>query len=247
MTERFVNGNGARLWTVAQGDGPPLLLCNGGAGCCDYLEPVAAMVNDLAQVVRFEQRGCGRSDSTPPYDVATCIADLECIRQHYGIDRWVAGGHSWGADLALAYALAHPDRVTGLICIAGGRVHNDREWHNEYDRKQEEVGELLPDFKYPPNMEVNRQLGQDWKQHYIQRPTLFREIADFTQPALFVYGSEDIRPRWPQEQVAQLMPNATFELIHGAPHSNWLTHPDELKSSLRRYLTTLSATGANML
>jgi proline iminopeptidase len=197
------------------------------------------MVNDLAQVVRFEQRGCGRSDALPPYDVETCIADLETIRQSYGFARWIVGGHSWGADLALAYALAYPGRATALICIAGGRVHNDREWHREYDRKLQEVGELLPDFKYPPNMEVSQLLNQTWKR-YIQRPTLFKEIAEFTQPALFVYGSEDIRPSWPQEQVAHLMPNATFEFIASAPHSIWLTHPAELRSSLRRFLLACS-------
>ena len=58
-----------------------------------------------AQVIRFEARGCGRSSAVPPYTIATCLADLEAIRQHYGVVRWIVGGHSAGADLALAYAL----------------------------------------------------------------------------------------------------------------------------------------------
>ena len=129
VTEALAESNGVRLWTVSQGVGHPVMLCNGGAGCCDYLGPVAAMIDDLAKVIRFEQRGCGRSDPTPPYDVKTCVLDLDRIRAHYGVERWIVGGHSWGSDLALAYALAHPARVSGLLCIAGGKVHDDRDWH----------------------------------------------------------------------------------------------------------------------
>ena len=98
MTELFVTSDDARLWTIAQGSGIPIVLCNGGPGCCDYLAPVAAMLGDIAQVIRFEARGCGRSDAVPPYPIATCLADLEMIRQRYAIERWIVGGHSAGAD-----------------------------------------------------------------------------------------------------------------------------------------------------
>ena len=46
MTEQFVNSDGAQLWTLVQGQGVPVVLCNGGPGCCDYLAPVAAMLDD---------------------------------------------------------------------------------------------------------------------------------------------------------------------------------------------------------
>jgi len=119
MTEQYVRSEGARLWTIVQGSGMPVVLCNGGPGCCDYLAPVAAMLDDRAQVIRFEARGCGRSDPLPPYTLETCLTDLEAVRQHYGVERWIVGGHSAGADLALAYALAYPERVLGFICISG--------------------------------------------------------------------------------------------------------------------------------
>jgi proline iminopeptidase len=240
MTIRFVQRDGADLWTIATGKGTPMLICNGGPGCCDYLEPVAAMVDDMAQVVRFEQAGCGRSGARPSYNVEDCIADLETIRQSYGFEQWIVGGHSWGADLALAYALTFPQRVRGIICLAGGRIHNDREWHRAYEQNREEVGELLPDYLYPPNMEVNRQVGASWKR-YIQRPTLLKELAELTTPTLFVYGKQDIRPSWPEEQLAHLMPNASLEIFLDAPHSIWMTHPSELRASLRHFLAGLDA------
>lgn len=215
------------------------MLCSGGAGCCDYLEPVAKMLDDGAKVIRFEQRGCGRSEVAPPYDIETCLADLENIRKYYKLDQWIIGGHSWGADLALFYALEHTRRVAGLICIAGGRVHNDREWHSEYERRKQLEGERVPEFEFPPNAEVNRQLNSSWKR-YIQKPWLLRTISKLKVPALFVYGDKDIRPSWPVEQVANLMPNARFALIEGAEHVIWFSHATEFRLALRSFIDDVS-------
>lgn len=121
---------GCALWTARQGNGPALVCCHGGPGLWDYLEPVAEMLNDLVTVYRYDQRSCGRSTGGPPYDVATAVADLDALRDHWGLRQWIVLGHSWGATLALAYALAHPARVRGLIYLSGTGV--DASWHAEY-------------------------------------------------------------------------------------------------------------------
>ena len=66
----------------------------------------------------FDQRGSGRS--TPHAELRAnttweLVADIERLREHLGIERWLVFGGSWGSTLALAYAEAHPERVTGLI------------------------------------------------------------------------------------------------------------------------------------
>lgn len=134
MVEERVNANGVILWTVRQGAGPPLVLCHGGPGDHDVLGPVAAMVEALTTVFRYEQRGCGRSERTPPYDVATFVADLEGLRRHWGHERWIVGGHSWGAGLALTYAVHHPERVRALLYLSGTGI--TLEWRDEYDRNR---------------------------------------------------------------------------------------------------------------
>ncbi len=239
MTETFTSSNGIKLWTTSHGSGIPVVLCSGGPGCCDYLAPVASMLDDMAWMIRFEHRGCGRSDHVPPYTVDTCLADLEMIRQHYQIDRWIVAGHSWGADLALIYALHYPEHVHGFICIAGGRIHNDREWHQIYRQKRDQGLEPLPAYAYPPNLDVNAQVNQSWKQ-YIQRPTLLKELACLRRPALFLYGEQDIRPSWPVEQVAHLLPNARLELISDANHYIWWTHAEPMKVLLRDFVCSLA-------
>ena len=74
MPERYVRSGEARLWTCSTGAGTPFLMFNGGPGCDDYLAPVAAMIEDMCEVVRFEPRGCGRSDWDGRYDVDVEIA-----------------------------------------------------------------------------------------------------------------------------------------------------------------------------
>ena len=54
-----------------------------------------------------------------PWTLEQFITDLDGLRTHFGYPRWIAGGHSFGADLALRYALRYPHRVTGLVYICG--------------------------------------------------------------------------------------------------------------------------------
>lgn len=126
----MVSVAGCVLWTARQGNGPALVCCHGGPGLWDYLEPVAAMLDDLETIYRYDQRSCGRSTGGPPYDVATAIADLDALREHWGLSQWIVLGHSWGATLALAYGLAHPARARALIYLSGTGV--DASWHAEY-------------------------------------------------------------------------------------------------------------------
>ena len=89
---------------------------------------------------------------------------------------------------------------------------------------------------------MNRQVSRSWKR-YVQNPELLKSISRLTVPALFVYGERDIRPRWPVEQVARLMPNARFELIEGAEHVIWFSHAEKLKSLLRTFVGDLVRRG----
>jgi proline iminopeptidase len=132
---------GATLWTESQGAGVPLVLCHGGPGLSDNLGPVAAMVDDVARVHRFDQRGSGRSRSDGPFDVDAMVGDLEALRRHWGHERWVLGGHSWGASLALFYALAHPDRALGVIYLCGTGLR----WGWQEDAQRRRLARLTAD------------------------------------------------------------------------------------------------------
>ena len=237
-TERYIQSGEARLWTCSSGRGAPFLMFNGGPGCDDYLGPVAALIDDLCQVIRFEPRGCGRSDWDGRYDVQTLIDDAEAVRRAYGVENCIVGGHSFGPDAALAYALRYPANVLGLVGIAGGRLVNDRTWSEAYHRNLEAVGEDLGGAVFTADQDVNPEGNRSWRV-YIKRPTLFREVADLDVPATFINGGKDIRPSWPTRQLAALLPKGRYVEIAGAAHTVWLTHADELRHALREAIARM--------
>lgn len=119
-TERLPVGDGHVLYLEECGNphGIPAVFLHGGPGA--GLERYHRRFFDPARyrVVLFDQRGAGRSAPFAGLEhntTADLIADIERIRAHLGIGRWLAFGGSWGSTLALAYAEAHPDRVTGLV------------------------------------------------------------------------------------------------------------------------------------
>ncbi|HLF77170.1 MAG TPA: prolyl aminopeptidase [Dehalococcoidia bacterium] len=103
---------------VGTPDGKPAVFLHGGPG--GGLDPYYRRFFDPARyhAVLFDQRGSGKSTPWASLEQNTTqdlIADIERLRNHLGIERWQVFGGSWGSTLALAYAEAHPDRVTELV------------------------------------------------------------------------------------------------------------------------------------
>ncbi|RUL73991.1 prolyl aminopeptidase [Dyella choica] len=99
-------------------NGKPVVFLHGGPGggtnpkCRRFFDPA------IYRIVLFDQRGCGKS--TPHAELTDnttwhLVADIECLREHLGIARWQVFGGSWGSTLSLAYAQAHPDKVSELV------------------------------------------------------------------------------------------------------------------------------------
>ena len=116
-------GEGHELYveTVGRTDGIPVVYLHGGPGSGCQPDHRRLFHPLRFQAVLFDQRGAGRSrpkgsrkDNTLPH----LIADMEIIRATLGFERWLVVGGSWGATLALAYAHAHPSRVSGIVLRA---------------------------------------------------------------------------------------------------------------------------------
>jgi proline iminopeptidase len=98
--------------------GIPVLFCHGGPGSsCSpghrrFFDP------ERYRAILFDQRGCGRSRPLGEIRENTTwelVADMEALRRRLEVERWLLFGGSWGATLALAYALSHPAAVAGLV------------------------------------------------------------------------------------------------------------------------------------
>jgi proline iminopeptidase len=113
-------GDGHRVYYEISGNpaGFPVLFVHGGPG--SRTRPAHRRFFDPAfyRIVLFDQRGCGRSTplgATLANTTAHLLADVERLRQTLGVDRWLLFGGSWGSTLSLAYAIAHPDCVAGMV------------------------------------------------------------------------------------------------------------------------------------
>ena len=124
---RLKVGDGHSMYWEVRGNpgGKPAVVLHGGPGSgataswCDVFGPAAY------RVVLFDQRGCGRSTPNAAHTVDALkanttqhlIADIEALRMHLEVDRWLVIGASWGSVLSLAYAQAHPGSVSNWFCF----------------------------------------------------------------------------------------------------------------------------------
>jgi proline iminopeptidase len=156
-------GDGHELYWEMCGnpEGRTAVILHGGpgSGCSERMR--SRLVDpDVYRVVLFDQRNCGRSTppaSEPVVDLSAnttqhLVADIERLREHLGIERWLVWGGSWGSTLALAYAEEYPERVTGMILmgVTTGR-HSEVEWLFRgglslfFPEQWDQLVEFLPD------------------------------------------------------------------------------------------------------
>jgi len=118
-------GDGHEISWEARGnpEGKPAVVLHGGPGAGSTPGSARPFDPERYRVVLLDQRGCGRSRPLASDDdadlrtntTAHLVADVERLREHLGIDAWLVLGTSWGTTLGLAYAVAHPERVTEVV------------------------------------------------------------------------------------------------------------------------------------
>ncbi|HEX6685994.1 MAG TPA: alpha/beta hydrolase [Candidatus Limnocylindrales bacterium] len=115
------DGAQLRTWTTGSAIPQrfPVVMVHGGPGVPDYLAPVAGIIDDLSLVHRYDQRGTGGSSWHGVHTIARHVHDLALLLDAWGHDRAVLVGHSFGTNMAGYFLLAHPERVAGLVQIAG--------------------------------------------------------------------------------------------------------------------------------
>ena len=142
------DGNLVYWETCGNPDGKPALVVHGGpgSGCGTgerrYFDP------ERYRIVLFDQRGCGRSTphaSYPATDMSVnttehLLADMEQLREHLGVDRWLLFGGSWGSTLILAYAERYSERVSEIV-IQGVTISR----RSDIDWLYDGVGRFFPD------------------------------------------------------------------------------------------------------
>lgn len=139
-------GDGHTIYYERSGNpnGKPAVFLHGGPGGGTLPEHRRLFDPERYDIVLFDQRGCGRSTPHAELEANTTwhlVADMERLRDLIGADRWLVLGGSWGSTLGLAYAQAHPERVSALV-LRGiyTLTQAELDWYYQFG-----VSEIFPD------------------------------------------------------------------------------------------------------
>ncbi|GAA0225135.1 alpha/beta hydrolase [Cryptosporangium japonicum] len=250
-------------WTSRSGTGAPLVLCHGGPGIWDYFDDVAGFFDDTATVIRWDQRGCGRSPRDGPYTVARFVADLDDLGDR---PRFDVLGHSWGALLALLYALEHPGRVNRIVYVSGVGIDPEHTWKPTYrrnfaarvdprwyeleDGRERAILQWSTDFVDPATArEHAERMATPWHGlnpecadalnaevgRYLERGDLPARCRGLTVPTLIVDGRHDLRPRDAVDSLERALPDVRRVSLD-AGHVPWVEEPAGFRRTVREFL-----------
>src|SRR4051812_27263299 len=118
-------GDGNQIYYEVYGtpDGKPAVIVHGGPGAGMPRGSKRQFDPEVWRIIQYDQRNCGKSTphaSDPAADMGVnttehLLADMERLRLHLGVERWMMFGGSWGSTLVVAYAERHPERVSEIL------------------------------------------------------------------------------------------------------------------------------------
>ena len=235
------------LYYESTGDGAPVLLIMGlGMNATGWWRTIPELAGAGLRVLAFDNRGVGRSDSSPgPYTITMMAADAVAILDAAGIDRAHVYGISLGGMIAQAVALEHPDRVERLVLgatTAGGPGHTAAPDDTVafFSRRagmpaEEAVWASVP-YNYGPATRARhgQRIAEDIEQRlrFPVAPEFYLaqlaaalshdchdRLAEITAPTLVVHGVEDVMVSPVNGRVlAELIPGARLIELPGAAH-----------------------------
>lgn len=259
----------ARLHIEVEGDGPVVVLAHGFGGSARNFSPQARALRDRYRVVRYDARGHARSEAprdATAYTPSAFVADMGRVLDHAGAETGVVGGLSMGAGTALRFALAHPERVRGLVLAAfppgpgarGSFTAVAREFADTIERDGlDAAGErfvwgptsgLDPEaaklvrrgfLEHPPHGLANTLRGGIAEQPSVAE--LAPQLGSVRVPTLVIVGDRDRMSLEPCAQLASAIPNAQLAVIENAGHVVNLARPAEFNAALRTFLDNLGA------
>ncbi|KJS09950.1 MAG: proline iminopeptidase [Gammaproteobacteria bacterium BRH_c0] len=192
-------------------EGIPVIFVHGGpgGGCREadrsFFDP------ERYRIILFDQRGSGRSSphaSLENNHTQGLLADMEIIRQHLGIDRWLVFGGSWGSTLALLYAQAYPQQVLGLV-LRGIFLCRDQDirWFYQWGASQ-----VFPDYWQDFLAPISADERGDMLQAYHRQLVSDNEIERMAAAKAWSIWEGRCATLQPQSAVANHFANPRFAL-----------------------------------
>ncbi len=260
--------NGLSLYYEVRGRGSPLVLVHGLACGLRMWDPQVRAFAPRWRVVTYDVRGHGTSDAPADatrYSQAISVEDLRGLLEHLGMPRAVIGGLSMGGNIALNFALAHPEMVSALIIAdTGAGSDGTDEWnaaacaYAEILERQgleafAEAALTNPLFAHyaaqSPEAERfirsclmthrARGIAHTAREVLAKRPTIYaleRELRKLRVPTLLIVGEHDDSCVGVHRFMAETIPGSTHVNLPGVGHLTNLEAPAAFNAAVRRFL-----------
>jgi pimeloyl-ACP methyl ester carboxylesterase len=237
------------------GTGRPLLLSHGYGATSAMFGPNLAALSQAHQVITWDLRGHGDSQSPADpacYPAEQALADMAALLDELGIDRAVLGGHSLGGYLSLDFALAFPDRVSGLVLIDTGPGFRNDEARDGWNRRAEGTAARLAEYGVAA-------LGDSAELHagghrdvtgliLAARGTLTQRdghvlngLPAISAPTLVVVGADDKHFLAAADYMTSKIPSARKVVIPAAGHAPNIDQPELFNAELTPFLEEVAA------
>jgi pimeloyl-ACP methyl ester carboxylesterase len=247
-----IDVGGHRLRVEVSGQGPPDLLClHGLVDRLEIWDRMAAKLAERGRLIRVDQRGHGESEAPPgPYRRADLAADVVALIESLGSQRAVLVGHSMGGIVSMAAALAHPERVAGLVLVGTASRCSEKVagWYERIAVAGERDGTAgLARAIYGEKTRkvvtgdaqgiahVTRTLKS------LYEDPLTPKLADIRCPVLLVVGEKD--PMGPKASaiIADQLPDARLEVVPDCGHWVHVEQPEAVLTAFDQWAPRLSA------
>jgi pimeloyl-ACP methyl ester carboxylesterase len=248
----------------ASGTGESVLLAHGFGGSARNFRPQLGALRGRHRSIVYDARGHARSgapETAADYTPDCFVSDLARALDHAGAERAVVGGLSMGAGVALRFALAHPERVQGLVLASfppGARERAGLAAHAAaFAKALDEEGLLAAGerFVWGEGSGLSAREAALVRQGFLEhRPRalahilreliavqpsveeLAPQLARLRRPALIVAGETDIPSLAAARALAAALPGARLEIIPGAGHVVNLQRPEAFNAALLGFL-----------
>lgn len=225
--------NGCRLNVEVLGpeDGPVIIAHHGGGGIGSLAEPRSTFgpLADRFRVIVFDARGCGLSEGIPPYSHAQWAADVDALREWAGVDKVIIAGGSYGGFIALEYAVAYPQHVSGIILRDTSADGSNLELAFENARNQDRVAINWDNFNryWSGNIRDDADLKSCWAEliplyDFNYDP---EAASERVESGLYRHESHNwcFQKNWPKYDLKAALPGISVRTLVTVGRKDWVT------------------------
>jgi pimeloyl-ACP methyl ester carboxylesterase len=265
--------NGLELYYEVTGQGRPVVLAHGFSATCRMWDGQVAAFRDRYRLIVYDARGQGRSEvpeEPAAFSQPRMVEDLRQLLHYLGVPRACVGGLSMGGNVALNFALEHPEMVDGLlVCDTGAGSDEPEHWAGKVRRwvhllTTAGVEAFAADYIEDPIMAHYARRGATerdflWRAMTSNtaeglarglagvvgnRPSLYalkNRLQRVAVPTTIVVGDHDDWCTKVSGFLAETIPNAELALIRNSGHMTNLEQPDQFNDALGRFLAGVDA------